>query len=433
MMRRVFIGLIVSLLVVIGCDKGSYGVQEDQAPDGPWHFFMSKSEVLQSETKTIRASLLSSLVDTLVSDGSYCGYEKVVSDGLKWYYPCRVDDESGAALDPEGNPVDWSLPGCFDRIDKDSKYALRAAANNSYSLVLSSPAVRMKRLVFENVEEGKKIIRYGFSVDRNQELFISEVIRGLDVAATWIDDKYVFPLFGPTLASASDTIFYDRRSKITVKVACGKLTSADLHSVHFENVMSSAYYIPTSKSYELPVMDGGFEDPLDYYTVNTYPTLDSGDKIIGDKLVVPDGEPDIHLEKSLDMSCEWDKETNLGRVVTAIADFPILSLNYSALVDDHYKYEGLIPEIIVHSGRDSLIRSTVSLPVDFEPMKSYTVIIYISTAYVFAELYVTDWVDGPTNDVTFGEAIKLDGESILITDWNDNGEQNGEISNMYNE
>lgn len=424
--------LVVLLLSVSGCSKISYDVAEGEIPVGAWEFFMTKGTSLQSGTKTIRASLLSSLVDTLVSDGSYCGYEKDVSDGLKWYYPCRVDDESGAALDPEGNPVEWSLPGCFDRIDKDSKYALRAAAEDRYSLVFSTPAVRMKRLVIENLESNKKTIKYGFRLDRKKEIYISDVMRGLNVAATWVDGKYVFPLSGPTLASASDTIFYDRRSKITVKVACGKLTSADVHSVHFENVMSSAYYIPTSKSYELPVMDGGFEDPLDYYTVNTYPTLDSGDKIVGDKLVVPDGEPDIHLEKSLDMSCEWDKETNLGRVVTAIADFPILSLNYSALVDDHYKYEGLIPEIIVHSGRDSLIRSTVSLPVNFEPMKSYTVIIYISTAYVFAELYVAEWIDGPTQDVTFGEAIKLDGESILITDWNDNGEQNGDISNDYN-
>lgn len=424
--------LLVLLLSAIGCSKIRYDVAEGEIPVGAWEFFMTKGGSLQSETKTIRASLLSSLVDTLVADGSYCGYEKEVREGLTWFYPCRVDDESGEALDSEGNPVDWSLPDCFDRIDKDSEHALRAPANSRYSLVLSSPAVRMKRLVFEGPEEDKKIIRYGFKVDRNKELFTSDVMRDLDVLATWIEDRYVFSLSGQTPASAPDTTFYDRRSKITVKVACGKLTSADVHSVHFENVMSSAYYIPTSKSYELPVMDGGFEDPMGYYTVNTYPTLDSGDKIIGDKLVVPDGEPDIHLEKSLDMSCEWDKETNLGRVVTAIADFPVLSLDYSALVDDHYKYDGLIPEIIVHSGRDSLIRSTVSLPVNFEPMKSYTVIIYISTAYVFAELYVTDWVDGPTNDVTFGEAIKLDGESILITDWNDNGEQNGEISNNYN-
>ena len=369
------IGIIVLLLSLIGCSKIQYDVAEGEIPSGAWEFCMTKSGILRSDTKTIRASLLCSDRDTLVSDGSYCEYMKEVQDDLKWFYPCRTDDETGEALDLVGYPVDWNMPNCFDRIDKDSKYALRAAAEDRYSLVFSTPAVRMKRLVIENLESNKKTIKYGFRLDRKKEIYISDVMRGLDVAATWVDGKYVFPLSDPTSEASSDATFYDRRSKVTVKVACGKLRSVDLHSVHFENVMSSAYYEPTSKSYEFPVMDGGFENPLDYYTTNTYSSLCSGEKTLGEMLIVPDGAPDIHLVSDLDMGHEWNKETNVGRVVTAIVDFPILSLDYSAVVDDHYKYDGLVPEVIVYSGRDSLIRSTVSLPVNFEPMKSYTVII----------------------------------------------------------
>ena len=104
------------------------------------------------------------------------------------------------------------------------------------------------------------------------------------------------------------------------------------------------------------------------------------------------------------------------------------------MYEDQYKYKGLIPEVVVYSGQSGNIRSTVSLPVNFEPMKSYTVIIYISSAYVNAELYVTDWVDGNTQNVTFGDAVELSGTSVEIDDWLEKDiSDGGNITNTQNE
>ena len=233
---------------------------------------------------------------------------------------------------------------------------------------------------------------------------------------------------------------YDRRAKVTVKVACGALSHAYLYSVHFRNVMSTAYYMPKSKTYENHVMDGGYADPLSqYYTTNTYETLGtSGTPIVGDKLVVPGEDKAIHLFQRPDQNVaftaadEWDKASNAGKIVTAIPDFPIFSLDYSTLDGDQYRYKNLIPEIIVYSGKTGNIKSTVSLPADLEPMKEYTVIIYLSTASVEAELYVEDWDVEGSIDVDFGKVQELSAKSIYVDNWDTNPDhpaQDGTITN----
>lgn len=430
MMRSRNISLIVMLLSIIGCSKIFHEVTDEQMPSGEWKFCMTKGGVSMEDTLTIRASIVLHNFDTLVADGAYCRYKKIVDEALLWYYPCRVNDETGTPLDSYGNPIDWTDPDAFDHIDKDSKYALRAPANQNYDLVLSSPAVRMERFINNAAGNKMDTVRYGYRLDRNDELFISDPLKGLSVSAVWIDDNYVY--------SVSDTKLYDRRSKVTVKVACGALRTADVHSVHFRNVMTSAYYMPITRTYEQYVMDGGYADPTGHYTANTYSTVGvAGIKVVGDMLHVPDDEQDIHLIQRKDETevfTEWDKSSNSGTIVTAIADFPVFSLDYSAVYEDQYKYKGLIPEVVVYSGQSGNIRSTVSLPVNFEPMKSYTVIIYISSAYVNAELYVTDWVDGNTQNVTFGDAVELSGTSVEIDDWLEKDiSDGGNITNTQNE
>lgn len=430
MMRSRNISLIVMLLSIIGCSKIFHEVTDEQMPSGEWKFCMTKGGVSMEDTLTIRASIVLHNFDTLVADGAYCRYKKIVDEDLLWYYPCRVNDETGTPLDSYGNPIDWTDPDAFDHIDKDSKYALRAPANQNYDLVLSSPAVRMKRFINNNVDNKTDTVRYGFKLDRNNELFISDPLKGVSVAAVWTNGNYV--------CSLSDLKLYDRRSKVTVKVACGALGTANLHAVHFENVMTSAYYMPITKSYEMPVMDGGYENPLDFYATNTYFSLGDGGEVTGDKLVVPDDAEDIVLIQEPDPTVdvenyqEWNKSDNIGNIVTAIADFPIFSLDYSSVVNDKYRHEGQIPKVVVYTGQRGNIRSSVSLPVNFEPMKSYTVIIYVSSTYVQAELYVTEWDDVPVQDVKFGEAIELRGD-IEICDWINHEDQNGKVTNTYDE
>ena len=118
--------------------------------------------------------------------------------------------------------------------------------------------------------------------------------------------------------------------------------------------MTSAYYLPKSKTYENYVMDGGCEDPLDYYKDNTYYSyVAPGNPREGNMLMVPDGES-LCLEKDSGTD-EWNKETQQGKTVTAIVDLPIFSLDYSIIDYDKYRYNELIPEIVVLSGDDGSI------------------------------------------------------------------------------
>lgn len=405
MMRIIYIGLIAALFVVVGCDHGSYEVHEEQVPDGPWRFYTTKSSIPQDDNFTFRASLLSNDNAILLSDGSYCGYNKVLNSDLYWFYACRVDDQTGAALDISGNEVEASASDWFDRVDKDTKYALRAAPYKGYTMVLSSPAVRMKSFNPDGAEDAK---HWGFHVKNNEELYISEPIENLDITANWIDGiHYVYPL--------SDATLYDRRSLVTVKVALGALSSTIIKSVFCRNVMTSAYFLPKSKTYENYVMDGGCDDPLDYYKENTYYSLGtSGEAIKGNMLMVPQGES-ICLEKSSGEN-EWNVETQKGNSVTAIVDLPIFSLDYSTQDHDKYRFDELIPEIVVLSGDDGSIRSTIRIPANIEPMKSYTVMIYLSTAYAEAELYLTDWDHEASPDIDFGKVV-LPTATVSVAPW----------------
>ena len=82
-------------------------------------------------------------------------------------------------MDAYGNPVqtdnddEW-----FNLIDKDSQYALRAAARQGHTLIMSSPAVRMQKFEPENISgkntENGPNYHWGFKVDRKTGLFISE-------------------------------------------------------------------------------------------------------------------------------------------------------------------------------------------------------------------------------------------------------------------
>ena len=198
--------------------------------------------------------------------------------------------------------------------------------------------------------------------------------------------------------------------------------------------------MPKFKTYENYVMDGGYADPLaQYYTTNTYETLGiSGTPIVGEKLVVPNEDKAIHLFQRADQSAdftvadEWDKASNEGKIVTAIPDFPIFSLDYSTLDGDQYRYKDQIPEIIVYSGKTGNIKSTITLPANLEPMKEYTVIIYLSTASVEAELYVKEWDVEGSIDVDFGKVLELSAKSLYVDNWDKNPDhpaQDGTITN----
>ena len=463
-MQKRNICLIALLLAMSACSKIPTQSPEKTALVGPWKFCITKSGTTQNTRATFRASLLDNNDATLMSDGTYCGYYKnhPQGDNLSWLYPCSTDD-GGVAMDAYGNPVqtdnddEW-----FNLIDKDSQYALRAAAQQGHTLIMSSPAVRMQKFEPENIS-GKNIengpnYHWGFKVDRKTELFISEPFTNLNTKASWIGERnqenlivyqYIFSL--------SDGTLFDRRSNVTVKVACGKLSEADIKKVYFRNVMSSAYYMPKSKTYEKPMMDGienanspeSYNYLEEYYLTNTYNSLlITGTPVVGDKLVVPDDKY-IHLVRkegedenvTFSQDDEWYEDRDVmnqgyAKIVTAIADFPIFSLDYATLIDDKYKYDGLIPEIIVLSGKDGNIRSTISLPANLEPMKSYTVMIYVSTAYVQAELHVTDWDDKTSQEVHFGETVELPTTSIYVNDWNhhpDHPIEDGTITNTINE
>jgi hypothetical protein len=66
-------------------------------------------------------------------------------------------------------------------------------------------------------------------------------------------------------------------------------------------------------------------------------------------------------------------------------------------------------------------------------MKEYTVIIYLSTASVEAELYVKEWDVEGSIDVDFGKVQELSAESLYVDNWDKNPDhpaQDGTITNL---
>lgn len=415
--------------------------KQDPVPGGdpverPWHFRLAtrSGETPPDQVATFRASMLHNGTGALMSDGSYSGYYK--TNG--WLYPCRTDAD-GNALDETGAAIPWDAAGWFDQTDKDGRYALRAPANQGYTLVLSSPALRMDKYLPEGKDDVAGNYVWGFPLERENHVAISEAIEDRNFQYDYLSESpsatdycYIFPVTNPLL---------ERRATITVKVACGALSEADLHAVHFQNIMSSGYWVPKAHTYGNIVMDGGSAAPLDdYYTENTYPTLgDPSLTIAGNKLVVPDTADDIHLVRRTDTSVafsdadEWIKATNTGKVVTAIREFSLLPLNYALLDGDQYRYEELMPRIIVYAGERGNLRSTVTLAANVEPMKHYTVYIYLSSAAVKAVLTVADWDAYPTVDGSLEGPVELPASSsLVVADWNENPVnpiEDGTISN----
>lgn len=431
MMKWRNILLCILALSFWGCERAYPDTDAKEEGNGIWEFAMTRGGEPVDSKVTYRASLLDNSNGNLLSDGTYCGYHKAQG----WLYPCAADDDTGEALDTGGNIVDWNDSEWFEKIDKDSRHGLRAAKSQKHVLTLSSPAVRMKKFLVQGTAD---TWHWGFPVDRKTELYIGNAIKDLSVTATWVDNRYIFPV----VSDSHDGKLYDRRAKVTVKVACGALMEADINSVYFKNVISSAYYMPYSMTYENATLDGGYSDPLrDYYTTNTYDSLGDGDEltsVIGDKLSVPADEPDIRLTQREDPAAdftdadEWVKSSNEGKILTAIQSFPIMSLDYSTLDGDQYRYKDLIPEIIILTGTKGNIRSTVSLAADLDPMTEYLVMIYLSTASVQATLYVAEWDEGSNTTVTFRKSVDLPVNNFVADSWDVNPDHpidDGKITN----
>lgn len=347
----------------------------------------------------------------LLSDGAYCGY---VSD-KGWYYPCKVDD-AGNALDASGQIIPFDAPDWFERTENSSKYGLRMRTYGSYSeynLIMCSPALRMVHYHLPD-DPPSSNYHWAFVLNNEDEVYINDPYQVSSFTCTSINGNYVYDL-------PAKMVLKDRRAKVTVKVACGKLSHALLNGVHFKNVMTQVHYVPTSQTYDLPVMDHGESNPWAAYTANSYPADGQDMTGSGNMLKVPDGDDDIALTKRSSTDepfVEWNHGTNSGTAVTAIKSFPVYALDYSELSGDRLLYDDIVPEIVVYSGSEGRLKSTVRLIADLEPMKNYLVVVYLSTAVVSAELYISEWNTDPgTTDIVFGDCVHLPVESGWITDW----------------
>lgn len=450
--------MAASLLLAVSCAKSGIPSSEEFTGDTPWQFALTRSgeSVHTDAVATYRASLLHNGTGRLMSDGSYSGYYTDNAPGWPypgkgWLYPCRTfdapgdDPDDGLALDSSGNKIPWDDATWFDRTDKDSQYALRGPVPPTgqtyyYSLVFTSPAVRMEHFVPEGEEDIPANYRYGFPLTRNSAWAVSPAIKDLSLNATYLNNQYIYPVT-PTLM--------EQRSKLTVKIACGALREANIHQVYFDNVISSAYYMPMTGTYEEWKFDGddGTDpsyDPLSgYYTTNAYPTASGAPAGAGDKFVTPAGEPHVHLVRKAGQSPdfitdgtwstftaedEWVKGNDSKYLLTALRDFPILSMNYGEMVGDTYRYEPYIPKVVIWSGAAGDIKTTIRLPFHFEPMKAYTLFLYVSNVYVHAVLTVADWTihrhwtddaseDTEVVDVVLGTFAAVKGTGLNTDDW----------------
>lgn len=467
----VIAGFAVNLLS--GCTKPQSGEREDG--DAIWQL-TTKAGPHVNQVATFRASLLDVYNGTLRSDGSYSGYYN--ADG--WLTPCRTND-AGEALDSGGNVIAWDAPNWYDLTDKDSQYALRGAtkrvynigdthydreAVSNYTLVLTSPAVRMSSfrpagspalssLHATNPDD----YRWGFLMDRKTSTWaISEVDPNLDLNATYLKN----PETGYQYTYSCDSTLYEHRSLVTVKVACGALPHASINAVYFTHIMSQAYYMPMWKllplqfqPYEEYVFDGddgsvGYDPLVSYYTENNYPAVAGAPaSTTGDKFFVPLADPDVYLVRHpsqtedfitnnewtqlTDPSYEWVKGDDTKYVLTPVKDFPILSLDYSKREGDAYKYSAVMPKVVILSGNKGNIKTTVRIAVNLEPMKKYTIWLFVSNVYIQAVFTVSDWTihthwsDDPSdpnyNKVTAEETLggyKTLGTPVIAkSEWND--------------
>lgn len=451
--------LAAALSAAVSCEKtGTPAVDDDPVLDTPWQFALTRSGESghTDAVATYRASLLHNGTARLMSDGSYSGYYTDNAAGWPypgkgWLYPCRTfdapgdDPDDGMALDPSGQKIPWDASDWFDRTDKDSRHGLRGPVPPSgqtyyYSLVFTSPAVRMEHFVPEGKEDIPANYRYGFPITRASAWAVSPAIEGLSLNATYLNSQYIYPVT-PTLK--------EQRSKLTVKIACGALQEANIHQVYFDNVISSAYYMPKSVTYEEWRFDGddGTDpdyDPLaSYYTTNSYPAASGASAGTGDKFVTPAGEPHVHLVRKPGQSVdfisddtwstftaadEWVKGDDTKYLLTALHDFPLLSMNYGEMDGDVYRYDPYIPKVVIWSGAAGDVRTTIRLPFNFEPMKAYTLFLYVSNVYVHAVLTVSDWTvhrhwtdvdaeDTDVLDVVLGTFTAVKGTGLDKDDW----------------
>ena len=469
--------LALLLLALASCTKPQAGEQE--MGDAIWHL-TTKAGPHVDKVATFRASLLDNGNGVLRSDGSYSGY--YTADG--WLYPCRTN-ALGDALDTDGNIVPWSLAPAdwFAATDTNSQYALRGATKrvydyadtyyerqyvSEYSMVLTSPAVRMSSfrpsgspaltpLHATNPDDW----RWGFAIDRRTSTWaISEVDPMMNLNATFLKN----PETGYMYTYACDSTLYEHRSLLTVKIACGALTHANINKVYFTNIISEAYFMPMWRlmplqydPYEEWKKDGcptvgdydpSSYDPLaSYYTTNTYPASAGETTGAGDVFAVPPGEDDVHLVRHpaltedfiannewtqlTDPADEWVKGDDTKCVLTPIRDFPILPLDYSVMDGDQYKYNDIMPKVVILSGVGGNIKTTVRIAVNLEPMKKYTMWLFVSNVYVIAVFTVSDWTihthwsDDPsdpnynkeTADLTLGSYKLLATPVLTKSEW----------------
>lgn len=468
MKQRIILPLLTAATALLAsCEKQEMS-DFDTSEARPWQFVMTKAgDTHTDEVRTYRASLLHNGNGVLIADGSYSGYYTenhwtethgtAWPDSPGWLYPCRTN-LAGDALDTNGNPIAWDDPDWFTNTDKDSKWALRGPDRSdlTYALVMTSPAQRMigflpagSESLTGNARTDPNNYHWGFPIDRKTSTWaVSPVVPGLNLVATYFNNNYIYS-FTPTLL--------EHRAMLTVKVACGALSEADISKVFFKNVMSNAYYVPPrgnesgtpsrTGNYEEVVIDGndgsdGYDPLVSYYTANTWPSASGERPGDGDKFIVPDGIAPVHLVKrpgqTIDFiqnddwqyfsdNDEWTLGSDGKYVLTAIKDFPILPLDYSTPEGDSYFYKEIMPKVVVYSGANGDIKSTVLVDANIEPMKKYTLYIFVSSVYIHAVLTVSDWTifqfwpSGHANpdvlDVSFGSATERLVGNLTVSDW----------------
>ena len=416
--RIINILLIAGLIGIFLTSCTKHQTDESNTGDTLWHIALTKSGVHTNEKTTFRANLLNYGTGRLVADGSYSGYYYNINDKF-WLTPCRTND-AGDALDGIGNVVSWSLDpdDWFAATDKDSQYALRSpnmiqyltTPTLNFSMVLTSPAVRMEEYLPAgkmDIEDNRK---WGVPLDRKKAIFVSDHTPETGITATYFHNEYDYS-FEPVLR--------DRRSKITVKIACGALTKIDVNAVYFKNVMSRALYMPqigwlplVYKPFENYIFDGndgtlGYDPLVSYYQDNTYPASAGQPAGAGDKFFVPAADPDVHLvqrdgqtpqfiennEWSYFVATdEWVQGDDTKYFFTPIKDFPVFAMDYSEMLDsNHYKYKDQIPQVVILSGEKGNIKTTINLAYNFEPMREYILWLWLSSVYVQGVLTVVPW------------------------------------------
>lgn len=338
----------------------------------------------------------------LLADGAYCDY---MNEERGWLYPCKVDDD-GNALDADDAIIPYDAPDWFSRTVNDTKYALRMHLLNQEkyaTIVVCSPARRMAAI---NPNAKPKVWAYKLDID--EEFYTSYPVADLEFMPGIIAGQYIY---------SDPIVLHDPRSRINVVIKCGTLDIANLHAVHFRNVMTSAWYKPKEMVYLEPVTDRGMTDsPFEAYTQNCYPES-SGTTVPGNVLLVPEDKDDICLIKESGIA-EWNSADNEGRCITAIQQFHIFSQEYGKIdpVTGKYVYESQIPEIVVYSGMGGHMKSTVRLAANMEPMKEYTVIISLSTASVTASLVPAAWNEIP-EDIEFGHSLPVETRELSFEPW----------------